>query len=326
MTMLDHGAASMRLSSCELEGPDRNAAMRELFGRGFLNIDIDFVTECPSLEAAFWQFPGVTVGSGRMTGTRIASHDPASGSDAVILGGGFGAPGVLHCRGREVISGQGNSALMRVCDAMSSENHSGWLPRTVRIDAALIEERLTDIEDRMVRVVPGENPALQLLDAYLPLVCNPAVMGSPRLAQAAAEHLVDLVVLAVGACRDSAQLACGRGLAAARSATVREWVRRRQADPGLSLSQVAQAHRLSPRTIQAIFHAEQTSFTEYLLQARLDTVHRLLADRALDGQPISSLAFAAGFNDLSYFNRRFRERFARTPSDVRAGANARART
>lgn len=38
-----------------------------------------------------------------------------------------------------------------------------------------------------------------------------------------------------------------------------------------------------------------------------------------DALSISSVAFEVGFGDLSYFNRSFRKRFGRSPSQVRAG-------
>ena len=37
---------------------------------------------------------------------------------------------------------------------------------------------------------------------------------------------------------------------------------------------------------------------------------------------IIDIAFAAGFGDVSHFNRMFRRRFGDTPSDVRAAAMA----
>jgi AraC-like DNA-binding protein len=43
-----------------------------------------------------------------------------------------------------------------------------------------------------------------------------------------------------------------------------------------------------------------------------------LTDRRFAGRTITEIAFEAGFNDLSYFNRTFRRRYSATPSDVRA--------
>jgi AraC-like DNA-binding protein len=43
-----------------------------------------------------------------------------------------------------------------------------------------------------------------------------------------------------------------------------------------------------------------------------------LSDPLQMGRSISAIAYAAGFGDLSYFNRAFRRRFGATPSDIRA--------
>jgi AraC-like DNA-binding protein len=322
MAMLDSSCASMHLSSRELEGSDRDAAIRELFGRGYLNVDVDFVGDQQFLEATAWQFPGLVVTTGTIAHSRVSTFDPPSQPDTFIFGGGLGKA-VIRCRGRELLSDRGGALMFRATDAMDSENQHGWSPRMIRIDASLIEGLLPDVDDRLMRLIPADNEALRLLDQYLPLVCTPAIMGSPHLASAAALHVADLIVLALGADGDAARETAARGYAAARAAEVRSFVARRIADPGLSLNSVARAYRVSPRTIQNLFHRQHTTFSDFVLSARLAHTHRLLCDPTNDVHSISTLAYGSGFNDLSYFNRRFRKRFGRTPSDVRATARLR---
>jgi AraC-like DNA-binding protein len=55
-----------------------------------------------------------------------------------------------------------------------------------------------------------------------------------------------------------------------------------------------------------------------VLSCRLEFAHRLLTDPRLVGRPITSIAFDAGFSDLSHFNRLFRGRYNATPTEVRA--------
>jgi AraC-like DNA-binding protein len=45
----------------------------------------------------------------------------------------------------------------------------------------------------------------------------------------------------------------------------------------------------------------------------------MLADVRKDAMEISDIALAAGFNDVSYFNRRFRVRFGASPTQYRGG-------
>ena len=82
---------------------------------------------------------------------------------------------------------------------------------------------------------------------------------------------------------------------------------------------VAARHRLAPRFVQRLFEAEGTTFTEYVLAERLARARRVLTDPRFAGRKISTIAFDAGFGDLSYFNRAFRRHYGATPSELRAG-------
>jgi AraC-like DNA-binding protein len=128
-----------------------------------------------------------------------------------------------------------------------------------------------------------------------------------------------LTLLALGARGNAAEMARHRGLKAARLAAVKADMRRRLHEPGLSLDQLASQHGLSPRYLRALFAAEDTSFSDTLLLQRLTEAHRCLTAPEKAGLTITDIAYAVGFNDLSYFNRAFKRRFGLTPRDVRQG-------
>jgi AraC-like DNA-binding protein len=50
---------------------------------------------------------------------------------------------------------------------------------------------------------------------------------------------------------------------------------------------------------------------------RLARAHRLLCELGTSQTAISVIAYDVGFGDLSYFNRRFRRQYGRTPREVR---------
>src|SRR5262245_2140885 len=86
----------------------------------------------------------------------------------------------------------------------------------------------------------------------------------------------------------------------------------------LSIGEIAARHGLTPRYVQLLFESEGTTFTEFLLDQRLAYAHRMLTDVRFAGRTITSVAFDAGFGDLSYFDRVFRRSYGAAPSDVRA--------
>jgi AraC-like DNA-binding protein len=86
----------------------------------------------------------------------------------------------------------------------------------------------------------------------------------------------------------------------------------------LALAQIAANHRLSTRYVQHLFEVSGTSFTRFVLEQRLLLAHRLLREPRSRWRKISEVCTAAGFSDISYFNRAFRARFGAKPTDVRS--------
>ena len=77
---------------------------------------------------------------------------------------------------------------------------------------------------------------------------------------------------------------------------------------------------MSVRYLHRLLEDSGRTFSEHLLERRLDRAHRLLRDPRLAYRKISEIALEAGFADLSHFNRSFRRRFGETPSQARAMA------
>ena len=87
-------------------------------------------------------------------------------------------------------------------------------------------------------------------------------------------------------------------------------------DSNLSISQMAADLNVSSRQLQRAFLAMNTTPTDYLVQKRLAMACQSLKCRqsAMSRPLISTIAYNCGFNDLSYFNRLFRNTFGCTPS------------
>ena len=86
----------------------------------------------------------------------------------------------------------------------------------------------------------------------------------------------------------------------------------------IALEDVAALCRLSPSQFCRVFRQEQgASFGQHLLRYRLE---RACEGLAHSGALAKEVAYAVGFNDLSYFTWAFKRQLGLTPSEYRAGA------
>ena len=107
---------------------------------------------------------------------------------------------------------------------------------------------------------------------------------------------------------------------AGRLAAIKADIEARLERRDLGIEMIATLHGVSARAVQKLFESEGRTFSDYVLERRLDRAwHRLVTAEGA-GLTISAVAYEVGFGDLSYFNRSFRKRFGRQPSQVRAQA------
>jgi AraC-like DNA-binding protein len=219
--------------------------------------------------------------------------------------------------GRDPLLGAGDGVLMWNAYA-GSMAFAGRVPFvTFRVPCAAVRPLVTDLDATVARRIPAETEALQLLGRYLNILREPSLLGSPAVVRLAATHVYDLLAVALGATRDAAHAAEGRGLRAARLRAIKSSIAEELGRRDLSVVSIAARHRLTPRYVQMLFEAEGTTFTEFLLGQRLLRAHRMLSDPRFAQRSVTSIAFDTGFADLSHFDRSFRRRYGSTPTEVR---------
>ncbi len=96
-----------------------------------------------------------------------------------------------------------------------------------------------------------------------------------------------------------------------------EYIGRHLGEPWLETAAIARAHHISARYLQAIFHEQGTTVTDWIRERRLAGCRRDLADPALRDVPIGDIAARWGYRDQGYFSRVFRRAFGETPRDWR---------
>lgn len=101
----------------------------------------------------------------------------------------------------------------------------------------------------------------------------------------------------------------------------RQYIDNGYQDSNFKIREMAETLRLSMRQVQRSFAALETTPTKYLLIKRLEharkEIDQMIAGRRSD--LISTIAFEAGFSDLSYFQRTFRRAFGNTPREYIRG-------
>lgn len=159
---------------------------------------------------------------------------------------------------------------------------------------------------------------LRHLRQYLAILGARGVGADPVLRALVARTVADLLVLAF----DARATAADRpgDVRAARLRAIKTDIAKSIDGGRLSVNSIASRHRVTPRYVQMLFAAEGTTFTQFVLESRLACAYRMLADPRFANRRVATVAFDAGFGDLSYFNRCFRRRFGVAPSQVRTEA------
>jgi len=313
-----------RFSTDTFPERDRLAAWQEIFGRTVCNLDIEpFNTDGFHSDATVCQLPGLGVmfATGN---TRHLRHTRSLIKDGDLsFLAGPSCPFTAASLGRRVECAAGDGVLFNNAEVASVEFAATSRFTTFRVPTAAIEPLVRDVNDAVARIVPAGNVALQLLVRYLKSAIDTDALITPGLQQIAATHVYDLLALALGAARDAAEVAKGRGLRAARLSAIKADILVRLGARDLSLDTVAKRHGISPIYVRKLFESADTSFTQFVLSERLARAHRLLSDPRFADRSIATLALEAGFGDLSYFNRVFRRRYGVSPSDVRAAVRER---
>ena len=125
----------------------------------------------------------------------------------------------------------------------------------------------------------------------------------------------EIAVVVIGAGGHAAEVC----LRAARLREIVAIIGTRYADPALSTGAIAKSLGLSDRYVRDLLFESGETFSERVLELRLQKARAMLSDIRHDTMKVSDIALACGFNEVTYFNRRFRVRFGCPPTHYRGG-------
>lgn len=313
----------LAFSTEHLRPADRLPFLKDVIGRILVRTDIEPVHEGSFFcEACFHRLPDLSIGRITNSPLRLSRGcEMVEGNAELALMMQLEGGATFSHLGREASVPVGSAVLLSGADPLrshrtTSRNLCLAMPRDV------LAPMISNLDAALMSVIPRMVEPLRLLAGYIDLLTkDPTLMETAELCQLAVHHVHDLVASALGATRDAAEIAAGRGLRVARLRTIKADIARNLAG-NITTAALSARHGVSPRYIRNLFESEDTSMSQFVLGQRLTRVHRMLTDPRYSNRTISDIVFAVGFGDISTFNREFRRRFGMTPSEVRRGAQS----
>lgn len=306
---------------------DKPALLADCFAAMRVHFDVARLSDMSlEVDLAMSALPGLVMALGSLQGSRLSrtrAQIEADNGDDVALMMSLKGPLVVAQGRREVELSDGEAILVSCTDGCSYTHLPPGELMALRLPRAQFAPLVDHVQDRYMQKIASDDPALSLLASYAQLAWDEQTVASREVQHLVVTHAYDLLALAIGATRDAAHAAQGRGLRAARLHSIKHDIAMTLHEHGLSATSLADRFGCTARSVQRLFEAEGTTFTEYVLAQRLVQAHRLLSDPRRSGDKISATAYECGFGDVSYFNRMFRRRFGAVPSEIRAQARVR---
>jgi AraC-like DNA-binding protein len=256
-------------------------------------------------------------------GARTARQIAADGNDNFFVSVNCGRSPIRHRRGGRETEFAPRS-LMLLSNGEPGETLSAagvhWL--SVYIPRQMLLERMRRAEDLIARRIETDPMIVRCLERYLRHVIEAGdASGSPPIAEHVSATLLDLIVTALESGRDGAMLH-RPGLRGAHLQEALSLIESSYDNPAFSAPQLAAKLGLTQRYVQDLLHETGRTFSERVMELRLQKARGMLSDPHHDRLKISDIAYACGFNEVSYFNRCFRRRFGSTPGQFRGGGVA----
>jgi AraC-like DNA-binding protein len=295
-------------------------AWRDLVSRKLLQVDVQPLGDQPfRADVQLRALPGLRFAWGSIDASinrRTSEMIAADNDDFIVLmnlDGNF----VATQNGREVTLGAGDACLMACPDTGTYNRPTLGRLLCVRLPRENLAALVPHLHDRTAQLIPRDTAALRLLMSYIRVLGDNQALATPELRQLIVTHIHDLAALVLNPTRDNYVALESRGVRAARLRAVKSFILKNLERRDLSVGSVAARLGVTPRYIQKLMESEGTTFSGFVLSARLARVHSALRSPQSQHRSISDIAFDSGFGDISHFNHAFRRRYGASPSDIR---------
>lgn len=314
---------TVNFATDDLPEKDRVALWREHFGQTAFRVEIEPRKDLPFHACvSSTTIPGLQLMRGAMSAasvTRTKAYISDGNSDLAFVVNRTGST-VVSARGRDLVLREGDAVLLSSDEVTTFDRNDCGSSCSLRLSRSILSSLVAHVEDAVMVRIPEHHEALRMLAGYVMTLQDEACLATPELRQLAASHIYDLVAITLGATRDAEETAKARGVRAMLFESAKAFIVQNCHRQDLSLRSVAAHVGITPRYLQRLFEGAGNTFSRFLLDTRLARAHRMLAAPVFSAHAVSTIAYDAGFGDLSYFNRSFRKLYGTTPLGVRHAA------
>ena len=244
---------------------------------------------------------------------RLASHIASSTDDLCFVNLQLEGLGSTTQRGHEQISAPGDLALADTTEPFEIAHISDFKLFCFAIPRRLLTKRLFDRPRLNLSATEGGRALSRTLAGYAELCLSGGRIPSDLVGA----HISELVSHAPDILSD---MPAERVHTPVLLSMMLDHIDRRNGDSELSAATLAAKFRCSERYVHRLFATTGRSVGEHVNEKRIAACARELLDRNSAQRTIAEIAFAAGFRDISHFNRLFKRCHGLAPREFRRAA------
>jgi AraC-like DNA-binding protein len=251
----------------------------------------------------------------RHTVLRHASHIASSTDDLCFVNLQLEGLGRTMQRGYEQISAPGDLALADTTEPFEIANRHDFRLFCFTVPRRMLPVGLLD-KPRLNLSTTGAGRALsRTLAGYAELCLSDG--GRPQTSALIGAHVIDLISHVPEILTD---LPVERVHVPVLLSMMLDHIDRHSDEPELGAATLAAKFRCSERYVHRLFASTGRSVGEHVNDKRIDACTRQLLDSHSAHRTIADIAFAAGFRDISHFNRLFKRCTGLAPREFRRAA------
>ena len=232
-------------------------AVRTLHDQGLTWVTFDPIPDLVcDIDFGIRKLPELGLLSGTVRGVRHvhAHRDSGDGNDDFSLHLNVSGLSTVVSRRGETTLRDGDAMLLSYSAGRTISRPALVDHRVIRLPRASLRPLVHNIDDAVLRPIPRGTGMLNLLRSYADALFDDPVLSAPDVRQLMVTQLCDLVAVTMGATRDAAAVAEGRGIRAARLRAIKERYRgtphRRRSHAGRGRQAPEDIRQLHPQAVR----------------------------------------------------------------------------